>query len=181
MALENLYRISDWLRHRLRLGRWNEAQAWGRRGEDIAHRYLKAKGYRIVARNYRLPAGDGELDLVAWDGPVLVFVEVKSRRVSDYGAPDRAIGPDKRRNLLRTAVHYALDRKRALEPNPPFRFDIVNVVWGKSTQVEHIVDAFSATRRLGTGRDPHERRSSAGEPNAGEGAGLTPALGRGSR
>ena len=49
------------------------AQAVGRRGEDLAHRYLQHKGFVIVARNHRLPSGDGEADLIAWDGDTLVF------------------------------------------------------------------------------------------------------------
>ena len=51
------------------------AQADGRRGEDLAHRSLQRKGFAIVARNYRLPSGDGQADVIAWDGDTLVFVE----------------------------------------------------------------------------------------------------------
>ena len=49
-----------------------------------------------MARNYRLPAGDGEADLIAWEGDTLVIVEVKSRQSDEYGPPERAVGDDKR-------------------------------------------------------------------------------------
>ena len=70
--LAPLYRFADHLRYR-RHGNV------GRRGEDLAHRYLRKKGYIVVARNWRPPQGGGEIDLIAWDGEALVFIEVKSR------------------------------------------------------------------------------------------------------
>ena len=85
----------DWLRH---VGRGRDLKS-GRRGEDLAHRYLRRQGFTIVARNYRLAAGDAEVDLIARDGEALVFVEVKSRETGEYGPPERAIGEEKRRHL----------------------------------------------------------------------------------
>src|SRR5580704_5040063 len=90
----------DWLRHVRR-----ESIA-GRRGEDLAHRFLRRQGFTIVARNYRLSAGDAEADLIAWEGDALVFVEVKSRETSEYGPPERAIGEEKRAHLKRVAREY---------------------------------------------------------------------------
>ncbi len=83
--------FSDWLRHLARRRRWTATQALGRRGEDLAHRFLRRQGYTIVARNYRLPAGDGEADLIAWDGDTLVIVEVKARQSDEYGERDHAL------------------------------------------------------------------------------------------
>ena len=57
----------DWFRHLARRRRWNPSQALGRRGEDLAHRFLRRQGYTIVARNYRLAAGDAEADVIAWE------------------------------------------------------------------------------------------------------------------
>src|SRR5271155_1503497 len=86
----------DWLRHLKRRRVWTPDLATGRRGEDLAHRYLRGKGFTIVARNYRLAAGDAEADLIAWEGDHLVFVEVKSRQSGEFGPPERAVGNEKR-------------------------------------------------------------------------------------
>jgi putative endonuclease len=80
-----ILQFSDWLRHTTRSREWFPNLALGRRGEDLAHRFLRAKGYIIVARNYRLSSGDAEADLIAWDGTTLVFVEVKSRETAAFG------------------------------------------------------------------------------------------------
>jgi len=93
----------DLLRHVARQRKWTPTQALGRRGEDLAHRYLRRRGFVIVARNYRLSSGDAEADLIAWEGEALVFVEVKSRESADFGPPERAIGEEKRAHLLRIA------------------------------------------------------------------------------
>jgi putative endonuclease len=79
----------------------------GRRGEDLAHRFLRRSGFVVVARNYRLAAGDAEADLIAWEGETLAIVEVKSRGSEEYGSPERAIGEEKRRHLLRVAREYS--------------------------------------------------------------------------
>jgi putative endonuclease len=134
--------IFDWLRHRLRKG--IPAHALGRRGEDLAHRYLRAQGFVIVARNYRLPSGDGEADLIAWEGGTLVFVEVKSRQTADYGPPERAIGEEKRAHLLRIARTYA--RKSGTQWEK-IRFDVVTVVLAKPPVIEYYPDALSTGRR----------------------------------
>jgi putative endonuclease len=136
---QNLLRLSDALRHRARLRVWNPERAAGRRGEDLAHRFLRRAGYTVVARNYRTATGSGEVDVVAWDGETLVFVEVKSRRSEEYGAPDRAIDQDKRRRLLRAARDCA---RRADVPWEKVRFDVVNVVFTNPPSITHFKDAF---------------------------------------
>jgi len=120
MAL--LYRAADRLRRR----RYPENH--GRIGEDLAHRYLRAHGCTVVARNYRMLSGAGEIDLVMWDGGRLVFVEVKTRGSSEFGPPESAVDRDKRERVQIAARDYA----RRLEIDwRQTRFDIVSIVLGK--------------------------------------------------
>jgi putative endonuclease len=133
-----ILQFSDWLRHLRRRRKWTPAQALGRRGEDLAHRFLRAKGFVIVARNYRLSSGDAEADLIAWDGPMLVFVEVKSRETADFGPPERAIGEEKRTHLLRVAREYT---RKTETPWDRIRFDVVTVVFTKSPRIALIRNA----------------------------------------
>jgi putative endonuclease len=132
--------FSDWLRHLARRRRWTPTQALGRRGEDLAHRFLRRQGYIIVARNYRLAAGDGEADLIAWDGDTLVIVEVKARRSDEYGPPDRAVGDDKRVRLRRLARAYA---RKTDTPWERVRCDVVTVVFAGGPQLQLVRNAFS--------------------------------------
>jgi len=115
----------DWLRHLRRRRIWSADLATGRRGEDLAHRYLRRQGYTIVARNYRLASGDAEADLIAWEGDALAIVEVKTRESVAYGPPERAIGPEKQRHMVRVAREYT--RKIDI-PWDRVRFDVVTVV-----------------------------------------------------
>jgi putative endonuclease len=137
----------DWLRHIARRRKWTPTLALGRRGEDLAHRYLRKRGFVIVARNYRLASGDAEADLIAWEGEILVFVEVKSRETADFGPPERAIGEQKRKHLLRIAREYS--RKTGTEWDR-IRFDVVSVVMTKPPVIELHRDRLS-TRSRGTG------------------------------
>jgi putative endonuclease len=123
----------DWLRHVRR-----EPIA-GRRGEDLAHRFLRRQGFTIVARNYRLSAGDAEADLIAWEGEALVFVEVKSRETSEYGPPERAIGEEKRAHLKRVAREYT---RKTETPWERVRFDVVTVILSRPPRLELIRAAF---------------------------------------
>lgn len=135
----SIYEICDELRHRARLRRWHESAAWGRRAEDLAHRYLQAKGITVVERNWVGPGLRAEVDLIAWDGPTLVFVEVKSRQNLEYAAPDRAMDDDKRRHVT-AAARYFLRRWRM--PEAQARFDLVTVVF-EPYSIEHLPDAWS--------------------------------------
>jgi putative endonuclease len=135
-----ILQFSDWLRHLARRKKWTPTLALGRRGEDLAHRYLRERGFIIVARNYRLSSGDGEADLIAWDGDTLVFVEVKSRETADFGPPERAIGEEKRRHLLRIAREYT---RKTETPWDRIRFDVVSIVLTKSPTIEYFRDALS--------------------------------------
>src|SRR5450759_4919549 len=117
----SILRLADMARNHRRSKLWEEDRALGRHGEDIAHRHLQREGMTVVARNYRTATGSAEVDLVAWDGDSLVFVEVKTRRTADYGPPDRAIGDEKRRAMTRAAADYA---RRADVPPEKIRFDV---------------------------------------------------------
>jgi len=137
--LARLYEFADALRHQRRKRHLNPAHALGRRGEDIAHRHLQRAGVVVVARNYRMASGAGEIDLVGWEKDTLVFVEVKSRQTDEYGAPDRAIGLMKRSSLLRAAREYT---RHAEVPWEKVRFDVVNVVFTTPPSVVHFRDVF---------------------------------------
>jgi putative endonuclease len=139
-----LWLLSDWLRHRARLRRGNARQAWGARGEDLAHRFLQKAGYTVVARNWRAEDGSGELDLVALDGQTVVIVEVKTRASAEFGLPEEAVDRAKRTHLVRTAARYA---REAEVPFQEVRFDIVSILLDSHRpSIEHIRGAFSAQR-----------------------------------
>lgn len=125
--------LLDSLRHRKRRKRWDPNQATGRRGEDLAHRFLRRQGFTIVARNYRLPAGDAEADIIARDGDKIVIVEVKTRETDEFGPPDRAIDLEKQKALRRVAKAYA---RKTNTPEELVRFDIVTVLLSDPIQVE---------------------------------------------
>lgn len=95
---------------------------FGKRSEEIAAQYLCSKGYRILERNYRTPRG--ELDIIAQDGDVLVFVEVKARRGVQFGEPQWAVDERKRQHLIKASLFY-LSRKKIQDRC--CRFDIVVV------------------------------------------------------
>jgi putative endonuclease len=142
--LTRLYRLSDLLRQRAQRRKLTEDHALGRCGEDIAQRFLQRAGMVIVDRNYRMASGGGEVDLIGWEGDILVFVEVKSRKTEEYGAPDRAIGREKRSRLNRAASEYA---RHAEVSWAKVRFDIVNVVFSAPPKVTHWRDAFGRRAR----------------------------------
>ena len=136
-----LLRWIGWLR--ARLGWDDRAECLALRGERAAARYLKRRGYRIVARRDRLWHLD-EVDLVAVDGRTVVFVEVKTRRDQQHGHPAEAVGPDKQRRLARLARTF-LKRHGLLDY--PARFDVVAVTWPEHARrptIEHIPNAFEA-------------------------------------
>ncbi len=113
----------------------------GARGETLAYWYLRHAGYTIVARNRPARSGAGELDLVGWDGPVLSFVEVKTRTTDAAGPPEAAVSKAKQRRISRAANEY-LHRLRRRPAS--YRFDIASVAWNseEGLQVRLIKDAF---------------------------------------
>lgn len=121
------------------------AQRVGRLGETEAVAALERAGYRIVARNYRCPAG--ELDVVAEQDGVLVFVEVKCRSSLAYGLPRDAVTPGKRRRLARAASHYLMEH---VPDDRAYRIDLVEValVRGRIAGTRIITGAFSLEAEL---------------------------------
>src|SRR5688572_5530147 len=93
---------------------------FGRRSEIDGAAYLRSLGFRVVASGYRTRGG--EVDLIAWDGSDLVFVEVKSRRSG--APPEDAVGYRKRQRIVRAARSYILRHRLQ---DKPCRFDILAV------------------------------------------------------
>ena len=94
----------------------------GAAGELTAYRYLRRRGYKIVARNYRKRFG--EVDLIGWDGETLAFIEVKSRTNQARGRPEEAVHRGKQRQICRVAREYR-SQHRLHDIN--YRFDIVTI------------------------------------------------------
>ncbi|MBV8529757.1 MAG: YraN family protein [Candidatus Eremiobacteraeota bacterium] len=95
--------------------------AKGRRGEDLASRFLVELGYRVLDRNVRVPGG--EIDAICLDGPTLVIVEVKRRDSRAFGSALRAVDARKRSTLRRIAADYA----QIVAPSARLRFDVVTL------------------------------------------------------
>lgn len=116
-----------------------ERRAFGQTGESEAERFLRRKGYRILGRNVRTP--QGELDLVAQQADLLVFVEVKSRRTTGYGGAAYAVNDRKQTRLVRLAAQYLAQHRLR---RPPCRFDVILCTGGsaKPQEIEHIENAF---------------------------------------
>ncbi len=102
------------------------ARETGIRGETYAYWYLRRYGYVFVARNYTTPGIKGEIDLVGYDGPILAFVEVKTRAVSGDLAvrPEEAVNAAKRRNLVRMARRFLSEWRME---SFPCRFDVLAI------------------------------------------------------
>lgn len=112
----------------------------GRRGEEAAAEFLIRKGMKIIDRNFRCPVG--EIDIIAMDAAVVVFVEVRSRTGSRFGGPEESIDAPKRRKIVQTAQWYL--KKRGLGDSPA-RIDVVAIRWrGDEPEVNWIVNAFGA-------------------------------------
>jgi putative endonuclease len=115
--------------------------ALGRWGEDLAADHLTAAGMQVLARNWRCP--QGELDLVARDSDgTVVFVEVKTRGGTGFGAPAEAVGAVKARRLRTLACRWLLEHRP--EGACELRFDVVGIVRlpGGPPQVTHLRAAF---------------------------------------
>jgi putative endonuclease len=112
--------------------------AVGRFGEQVAAQHLSATGMEVLERTWR--CREGELDIIARDGPALVFVEVKTRSSLAFGVPAAAVDRRKIARLRRLAVRW-MDSHRELERFwTAVRFDVVSVVRSRSggTEVSHL-------------------------------------------
>ena len=112
--------------------------ALGRRGEDLAAQLLLREGYRLIDRNYRIR--QGEIDLIAEDGEILCFVEVRSKKDVTRGHPLETIDRRKRGRILRAAEHYLATRRTDCDEH--VRFDVISIVYEPDLEILLIQDAF---------------------------------------
>jgi len=113
-------------------------QKIGNIGEDLAVRYLRNGGYEIIGRNYRFERS--EIDIVARDSNVLVFVEVKARRSKSFGEPEEAVTERKRKRLLKVAEGYLYEHGIK---DVECRFDVLSIYFhGGKVDIKHIRNAF---------------------------------------
>jgi putative endonuclease len=138
--LEN---FKSWVQDRLEKLRpkADAEDALGQRGENLAAKFLRDLGFKIIVRNFRSDVG--EVDIIARDGATLVFVEVKTR-THDDPTPEEQVNQPKRHQLTKAAKLYLA---RYGSPQPPARFDVVAIVWptGRQAQIRHTPNAFEAT------------------------------------
>ncbi len=116
---------------------WRKRLSFGRRGENLAARHLRRRGYRILVRNFC--AAGAEIDLVAMERETLVFVEVKARQGTSMGEPAEAVDEHKCERIRRAAEVYASVRR----VENPIRFDVVAIIGiGRARKLELLKDAF---------------------------------------
>ena len=121
----------------------------GKLGEAYAAAYLEQRGYRLIAANFTLPVGrnlrgvvvNAEIDIIAYDGDTLCFVEVKTRASDSFALPEVNVDRRKRRQVARAARAY----RRMFElDDQPYRYDVVTVVLsdGPTPQIELLKNYF---------------------------------------
>lgn len=109
----------------------------GDEGEKIAQEFFKKKGFKILEKNYRTVFG--EIDIIAKDKDVLVFIEVKTRADAAFGHPFEAVDRRKREKIRKVALCYMKNLKKECAA----RFDVLSInVEGGSEKIEHFRDAF---------------------------------------
>jgi putative endonuclease len=118
----------------------------GRKGERTAFFYLRRRGFVVVARGWRSGIVRGDLDLIAWEGDTLCFVEVKTRTTRAVATAEASVDDDKRRVLRRLARHYLrqLPTTQREAPEVPLRFDILSIYFeeGRPADFDHFRGAF---------------------------------------
>lgn len=114
-------------------GKSSRRQHLGRRGEDVATQMLKTRGYHVIERNWR--CGIGEIDLVAEHEGVRVFVEVRTRRGTEFGTPEESITPKKQSKLIETAMTY-LSQQGLTDVD--WRIDVVAIEVGSDGRVRRV-------------------------------------------
>lgn len=107
--------------------------ATGHQGEIAAFFYLRRQGYIVAARGWRSVRLRGDIDLIAWDGDTLCFVEVKTRSTRDVATAEAAVDEDKRRTLRRLARSYM---RQLPDREVPARFDILSIYFEKEKAAE---------------------------------------------
>lgn len=128
-------RVLDWISGRtLPPANLPDHLRTGRRGEEAAYFHLRKLGYVMVARNFRSPNRRGEIDLIAWHGDVLCFVEVKTRTTRDVKPAEAAVDRDKRHNLLAVAREYL----RHLPASCQWRLEVISVYYDQQSSQPQI-------------------------------------------
>jgi putative endonuclease len=131
------YMLRRWLR-RIESRGSDERRHTGESGEAIAVKFLKKDGYKIIEQNYRCRLG--EIDIIARDGRVLAFIEVKARRTDEFGGPKWAVTPQKQRKISMVALEYL---KKTGQMDIGARFDVVAIrLLPDHPDVEIIKNAF---------------------------------------
>lgn len=115
--------------------------ALGRRGEELAVRYLEEHDIRILERNYHFEKS--EVDIIAYNGRQIIFVEVKTRSGTQFGEPEDAVNTEKKKSLYKVADAWLYERKME---GAPVRFDIISVVVppddAENPRIQHFEAAF---------------------------------------
>jgi putative endonuclease len=110
----------------------------GRKGEELALRFLKKRGYRIIEKNYTCKMG--EMDIIGKEKDTFVFIEVKTRTSTSFGPPQLAVDAKKQSQMSKVALHFL--KEKNLE-DVKARFDVVAILLGpKGEEIELIKDAF---------------------------------------
>jgi putative endonuclease len=109
----------------------------GRSGEIQAADFLRMRGYKIIAQNYKTPLG--EIDIVARDKDTYCFVEVKTRRSDKFGLPQEAVSRFKQRQISKAALSFLKDN---LLMDKKSRFDVVSIMHEEFPRIELIKNAF---------------------------------------
>jgi putative endonuclease len=119
----------------------------GIEGETAAFFHLRRKGYVVVAQRWSSGFQRGDLDLIAWQGELLCFIEVKTRTAHDIAAAEVTVDSHKRTVLRKLARHYV--RQLPMKAAPPVRFDILSVylIQGKENEFVHFEGAFGWSER----------------------------------
>ncbi|MBI5073686.1 MAG: YraN family protein [Nitrospirae bacterium] len=109
----------------------------GKKGEDLAVALCREKGLTIIEQNFRTPFG--EIDIIAKDGNVFVFIEVKARAGDAYGAPFEAVTSRKQAKITKVAMSYLKRFRKEM----PARFDVISIsMKSGKPDIHYIQDAF---------------------------------------
>ena len=110
-------------------------------GEELAHKYLVSRSYKILFRNYAKPRW-GEIDVIALDGDEIVFVEVKTRTQRGFGGPLASITPHKL-NSLNQSINYFLTHEGIIYIDYPKRIDVIAIIIDKNTKKIDSLEQFT--------------------------------------
>ncbi len=112
----------------------------GKLGENIALEYAQQQGYQIIQRNFRCKSG--EIDLIAQDKHIVVFIEVRTKTSDAYGPAYNMVTYSKQQQVKRVALHYISERNLV---NTQFRFDVIGITFEPNSdryQLDHLQNAF---------------------------------------